>query len=87
VQINSWVKLTVEIFTRLKHGVELESILTKFNENKFDFTLENQSVSSEQPLTITRDIYLNSSLLMNGEFLVLNAFMIKLKDKPLQFSI
>ena len=24
---------------------------------------------------------------MNGEILVLNAFMVKLKDKPLQFSI
>ena len=89
VQVNTWVTVTIELFTRLKQGVELESIQAKFNESKFDFkTTEHKLLTRDKPIMITQKIYLNEEMLMHGfELFVLNQFVLKLKDKPLQFSI
>ena len=89
VQINTWVKITVELFTRLKQGIELESIQAKFNESKFDFkTTQHTILTRDKPIVLEEDIYLNEETFNNGcELFVLNQFVLKLKDKPLKFSI
>ena len=53
IQVNTWVKLTVEVFTKVKgSGVCLESVTSKFNEANFNFELKDQALTREKPLTI-----------------------------------
>lgn len=41
VQINKWVKMTIEIFTKIKgEGIDIESVSSRFNEQKFNFDHE-----------------------------------------------
>jgi len=73
VQINQWVKLSIEIFTKLKgDGVELENVQAKFNEAKFNFECAGHKLTRDQPIKIEQDIYLDEARLLNGEILVLN---------------
>lgn len=37
IQINTYVKLRVELFTKVKDGFSLESVTIKFSEQKFNF--------------------------------------------------
>jgi len=67
VQVNTWVKLTVEIFTKVKgNGVSLESVTTKFNESNFNFDVKDQSLTRDKPLVLVQDLYLDEQKLMNG---------------------
>lgn len=88
VQINQWVKMTIEIFTKLKgDGIELGKVEAKFNEAKFDLEFAGQRLSRATPIKIEQDIYLDETRLLNGEILVLNKVVIRLADKQVQFAL
>lgn len=84
IQVNTWIKLTFEVFTRLKgNGVDLKCITAKFNEQEFDFTIGEHKLTRDKPLLIEQEIYLDEKLMMNGgEMLVLNQFILQLNGKP-----
>lgn len=87
VQINTFVTLKIEIFTRVKDGFDLETVTVKFNEQKFNFDSQNQKLNRDKPLVIEQDIYLDEIQFMSdGDVLMLNHLTIKLKDKPIFLS-
>lgn len=63
VQANSWVKLTIEIFTKVKGGIELDHAQALFNESKFDFAQNDVVLNRNKPFVIEKDIYLDENLL------------------------
>lgn len=90
VPVNQWVKLTVEVFTRLRQSqaLDVETINVNFNEASFDFKAAGGSLSKDSgPLTIEQDIYLDDQLVyrkLDGRQLVLTNVSLKLKEKPIK---
>lgn len=53
VQVNQWVKLTVEVFSRLKgEGVDVATLKACFNDDGFDFERDGAMLTRETPITI-----------------------------------
>ena len=61
VPVNQWVKLNVELFTKLKaeDQVDIETISCEFNEKSFDFVADGSCLSRDGPITISQDLYLD----------------------------
>lgn len=86
IKMNTWVKLHIEFYTRLKTGIDLSSIEVKLNEHAFNFAIEGSDLklTRDKPLSYTKDIYLDENVLLNsGDLLVVNQFLLKLKGKNL----
>lgn len=87
VQINTYVNLKVELFTRVKDGFDIETTTVKFNEQNFNFETKNLKLNRDKPLLIEKDIYLDEThFMMEGDVLMLNHITIKLKGKPIFLS-
>ena len=61
VPVNQWVKLNVELFTKLKaeDQVDIETISCEFNEKSFDFVADGSCLNRDGPITLFQDLYLD----------------------------
>lgn len=88
VQLNQWVKLTIEVFTKLKgDGIDVENLNIQFNEHFLDFNIEGKQLSRDNPIKLEKELYLDEQQLKNGEIVVLNSVILKLANKPIKFSL
>jgi hypothetical protein len=88
VQANSWVNLKVEIFTKVRGDIEFENVSILFNNQKFDFEQPDVVLNKTKPFVIEKNIYLDESMLnLEGEVFVLKQLFLKLKEKPIRFTI
>jgi len=95
VQVNQWVKLKIEVFTRLKgDGIDIETLKACFNDDGFDYERDGAVLTRDSPISIEQEIYLDEAkvykhLRQKDKLLtlILENVVIKLRDKPLLFCL
>ena len=92
--MNQWVKLTVEVYTRLKEKIDVATLKACFNDDGFDYEREGATISRESPLVIEQEIYLDETKVYKHLrskdkllALILENVIIKLRDKPILFCM
>ena len=60
---------------------------SKFSQEKLDFEHDGGCLTRDQPLKISKDIYLDDEKVMGGVDLVFKELVIKIADKPLHFTM